>query len=406
MAYIPPHKRQPDSSGRPSPVPDSLALQFKKVFKSTSSRPNHQANDIVHASMVPGNWSVIGKRDDHNDHDDAFPSYVHLLPVSLEVFERRNGEKSLILVKKGNEVQGNVSVSPWVAIAENVQKCLWPSFDVVRKLMESHEDFFDDTKLKLVARFGKSVFFGTQKFSLDAARKSPVLESTLRKLKRIFYTGLPASFKEKIVNDVHKIGLSFVNLKVTYYIKLLDSTQEDVIFCKCKLDGDKILQLYKVKLNPVRHMGVDLSCIDKDLDLRVRLYSTKNLTTSLTDDEMHSIKSLINSAIIDPNVRGGLRWPFGKSVSEDRYEVIGIWHTVSTAYKSESLRLKFRHADRFDFIWSIGETTWETELFMKKIVSELEENADENTISDMLKSNMKIIWDHFLSCEEPIFSMN
>ncbi|KAM7269283.1 hypothetical protein ACFE04_024780 [Oxalis oulophora] len=372
MAYIPPHKRQPDSSGRPTPVPDSLALQFKKLFKSTSSRPNHRANEMVYASMVHANWSVIGKRDDHDDHDDAFPSYVHLLPVSLEVVERRIGEKPLVLVKKNNEVQGNVSVSPWVAIAENVEKYLWPSFDVVRKQMESQEDF-DDTKLKLVARFGKSVFSGTKKFSLDAARKSPVLESTLRKLKRKFYTGLPASFKENIVNDVHKIGLSFVNLKVTYYIKLSDSTQQDVvIFCKCKLDGDKILQLYKVELNPVRHMVVDLSCIDKDLDLRVRLYSTKNLTTSLTDDEMHSIKSLINSAIIDPNVRGGLRWPFGKSVSEDRYEVIGIWHTVSTAYKSESLRLKFRHADRFDFTSSIGETTCETELFMKKLVSELQ----------------------------------
>ena len=43
----------------------------------------------------------------------------------------------------------------------------------------------------------------------------------------------------------------------------------------------------------------------------------------LQDDDMHSINDLIDSAILDREVKGGLRWPMGKSsVSRDFFPPI------------------------------------------------------------------------------------
>ena len=83
---------------------------------------------------------------------------------------------------------------------------------------------------------------------------------------------------------------------------------------------------------------------------------------------MQSIRSLINSAILDPDVKGGLRWPLGKASSGGRYYVVGVWHTIAKDYKSSSLSLKVRHADRYDFRTSIGEATREINLKLKNIV--------------------------------------
>ena len=87
---------------------------------------------------------------------------------------------------------------------------------------------------------------------------------------------------------------------------------------------------------------------------------------------MHSIRNLINSAVLDPEVKGGLRWPMGLANSGNRYCVIGVWHTKVKSYKSQSLRLKIRHADRFDFKTATGEATMEITLKLKKIVSEMQ----------------------------------
>ena len=87
---------------------------------------------------------------------------------------------------------------------------------------------------------------------------------------------------------------------------------------------------------------------------------------------MQSIRSLINSAILDPDVKGGLRWPLGRTSSEGRYCVVGVSHTIAKDYKSSSLRLKVRHADRYNFGTSIGEATREITLKLKNIVSLLQ----------------------------------
>ena len=87
---------------------------------------------------------------------------------------------------------------------------------------------------------------------------------------------------------------------------------------------------------------------------------------------MNSIRNLIDLAILDPEVKGGLRWPMGKSYSGQRYRVIGVWHTEFKSYKSPSLKLKVRNADRFDFKTATGETAIEISLELRSIVSEIQ----------------------------------
>ncbi|KAI9186667.1 hypothetical protein LWI28_019676 [Acer negundo] len=153
-------------------------------------------------------------------------------------------------------------------------------------------------------------------------------------------------------------------------------------------------------MNPVRKMIEDISCIDKNLDLRLAL-QTKRILTSLTDDEMHSIGNIINSAIIDPEVKGGLRWPYGKACSGDRFAVIKIWHTIAKKYKSPSLSLMARHVDRFDFKDTYGQDAIEVYLKLKSLVSDLQdEKVETDSIFELFKDNLKMIWDHFLCCEQ------
>nr|XP_016456528.1 PREDICTED: uncharacterized protein LOC107780488 isoform X1 [Nicotiana tabacum] len=98
---------------------------------------------------------------------------------------------------------------------------------------------------------------------------------------------------------------------------------------------------------------------------------TKKIMAALSDEEIAGIKNLINSAILDSEVKGGLRWPIGKDSSGGRYAVIGVWHTTAKSYGNPSIRFKLRHADRFDFGSSTGEVSRETSLKMPGIVSQL-----------------------------------
>jgi len=99
------------------------------------------------------------------------------------------------------------------------------------------------------------------------------------------------------------------------------------------------------------------------------------LKESMQDEEMNSLRDLINSAVLDSDIKGGLRWPLGKACSGGRYSVIGVWHTVTKAYKSSSFRLKARDGDRYDFRIGTGETTREIYLKLKRIVSEIQASS-------------------------------
>ncbi|KAF8039259.1 hypothetical protein BT93_B1714 [Corymbia citriodora subsp. variegata] len=400
MAYVPPHKRHSKESGGQSPVPASLSGQFKKGLNFRSPGTNaHQSGKIVYADNAISRWLAVGLDDD----GDHLPSGVFLRPVSVEAFERKSGEKPLALAKsctanEDDETGRDHNKKPWVHIAETVMPDLVSSYEVVRSEIEGQS--MEEIKPTLVARFGKILFHGSPSFPAEACGDM-VTETSLRQLKRSFYTNHPASFVENVtLRVIPEIGLSFAYEKDIYRVELSDKSRPGAtISCKCIASkAEQGLELYKVELNQVRHMVVDISCLNKDQDMRLML-RTRNMLTAISEEEKNSIRDLITSAVIDSSVKGGLRYPLGKESSGDRYSVIGVWHTISKTYKNSSMRLKVTHADRFNFRTSHGEVTEETVLKLKGITSALHgQSLGTDLISEMLKDAVKMVWEHFLSC--------
>ncbi|XP_004302123.1 PREDICTED: uncharacterized protein LOC101302665 [Fragaria vesca subsp. vesca] len=397
MAYIPPHKRNSNEAERPVLTPDKLAPLFMRNVNVRSSKSNNKwGSKIIYADHAISKWWAVGLND-----DTRFPSSVNLKPISSETIEHRIGEKPLALrnsdLDDGNEVQLDLPKSPWVYIAKNVVEDLLVSFENVKEEVKSPK--LEGLKPALVARVGKILFHRTPSVTLESLGENLTTAMLKNWKKTSFYANVPVSYTEKIVNEVvPNIGAAFESEKDIYQVKLADSTKPDsTLSCKCSVKDGK-LQLYKVELNQVRFMLMDMSIPNKNLDLRLML-NMKRVLTSQTDDEMQSIRDLVDSAITDPDVKGGLRWPLEKT-SSGKYNVIGVWHVRAKAYKNQSLRFKVRHADRFDFITSSGEASWETSLRLKKVVSELnEEKVDVSSVTEMLEEDMKFIWDNFLTCE-------
>ncbi|XP_018498795.2 uncharacterized protein LOC103930352 isoform X2 [Pyrus x bretschneideri] len=400
MAYIPPHKRYSKEPERPLLTPELLAPQFKK---NLNVKPYNKSDvewtvKIVYADHSTSRWLTIGL-----DDDNQFLPSVNLMPIYLESTEPKIGENRLALfntsLDNGGEVKWNLPRSPGVSITENVLEDLVSSFKHVKNEMKCAK--LKEVNPTLIARVGKVLFRRSPSIDMESIRKN-LCPEILKQLRKSFYTNIPVSYKENIVNEVvPKIGVDFEEEKDTFQVKLSDSTRPDAtLSCKCRVMKEHgKLQLYKIELNQLRNMVMDISCTTKSLDLRVML-CTKRLVTDLTDDEMQSIRDLINSAILDPYVKGGLRWPLGKESSGDKYKVVGVWHVIANMYKNSSLRLKVRHADRFDFRTLTGEATWETSLMLKKVISMLqEENVEVSSISEVLKEDVQLIWDNFLSCE-------
>ncbi|XP_028103589.1 uncharacterized protein LOC114302718 isoform X1 [Camellia sinensis] len=394
MSYIPPHKRHSKDTDKPPPTPESLTPQFHnnlnvrssgsspKDRKAKHSKHSFKAGKIKYADDAICRWFPVGFPPDQ--------------PMSLKSFEQKLPLSLVLDTHLTKENKGEVLKSPWESIAEDVQEDLLSSFQNLRNVMECQEV---NLKPTLVARFGKILFHGSPSVSLETVKGTSVTETTLRLLNRSFYTNVPPTYMKYTTNEVvPKIGLNFEEEKELYQVKLSDSMWPDsTISCKCRILEDcKKLELYKIALNLVRHLVVDISCLDRDLDLRLMLY-TKRIVTDLTDDEKCNIRSLINSAVLDPDVKGGLRWPLGKESSGDRYTVVGIWHTNAKTFRSSSMRLKVRHADRFDFRTSAGEVTEEVSLKMTGIASQLREQSSQiDMVTEMLKDNIKLIWDCFL----------
>ncbi|KAI3857772.1 hypothetical protein MKX03_021091 [Papaver bracteatum] len=135
------------------------------------------------------------------------------------------------------------------------------------------------------------------------------------------------------------------------------------------------------------------------------MLSTKTGLTSIKGDaqKLTSLRQLVDCEILDSNAKGGVRWAMGKKFSEDgRYRVIGVWHTNVQTFKTSQLKLGLRNADRFDFWASDGEVFNEVTLEVKEINAYLMTRMDmvamEVTIA-ILEETLKLVWDHFLSCD-------
>ncbi|XP_019426694.1 PREDICTED: uncharacterized protein LOC109335085 [Lupinus angustifolius] len=178
----------------------------------------------------------------------------------------------------------------------------------------------EQVKPTLVARIGKILFHGTPSATKEEIIQNLVAGTMPRYLKRLFYTDIPTSYVDNMTKgDAKKIGFEFTEEKDVFRVQLSDANRpESTITCKCSIMKElNKLKLFKIELNQVRQMVTDISCLTKNVDLRLMLCS-KRILTVLKDDEMGCIQSLIESAVLDPNVKGGLRWPLGKSTSGDR----------------------------------------------------------------------------------------
>ncbi|EXC21749.1 hypothetical protein L484_006463 [Morus notabilis] len=371
MAYIPPHKRHSKDKETSSLSPVLLSPLLNKNLHFKSSRTNFNAQrqrsgKNVYAEKSIYRWFSVGL-----DDPNQFPASVHFQPVSFESVECKVGEKPLALINSDIESsRGNLerfSRNPWDFIVDNVMEDLVSSFERVRNEMESQK--LEEVRPTLAARFGKVIFRGSPSFN----KESVTNENALRQMKRSFYTNIPKSYMEFIQEEgAPKIGVEFEEAKDIYHVK--------------------------IELNQVRHMVMDISCIEKNLDLRLIL-CTKRIITAPTDDDMKSMRELIDSAVLDSGVKGGLRWPLGKATSGDKFSVVGVWHTITKSYKNPSMRLKIRDADRFDFRTSTGEVTREIAIKLKRVVSELKEpQFDVNLITEMLKDDLRVLWNLFC-CE-------
>ncbi|XP_050116115.1 uncharacterized protein LOC126593973 isoform X2 [Malus sylvestris] len=415
MAYIPTHKRHLKESERTLLTSELLASQLKK---NLNVNPCNMSNvdgtgRIVYADHPTHRWCAVAL-----DDENQFPSSVNLEPVTLESAEPKIGNKFLALINtsidNGGEVKLNTRRSLGASIAENVLEDLVSSFEHMRNEMKCAK--LTEVNPTLVARVGKVLFRRVPSVSIESIRRN-LCPEILKRWGRSFYPNVPVSYKERIVNEVvPQIGVDFEEEEDIYELQLSDSTSPDpTLSCKCRVMKEHgTLQLYEglypetciemstffqIKLKPVRKMVMDISCTTKNLDLRLML-CTKRLVTDLTDDEMQSITDLVNSAILDPEVKGGLRWPLGKESSGDKYKVLRVWHVRANTYRNSSLRLKVKHYDRFDFRTLTGEASWVASLVLENVMSKLrEENVEVSSVYEMLKENMQFIWDNFLSCE-------
>ncbi|XP_049391797.1 uncharacterized protein LOC125856327 [Solanum stenotomum] len=392
MSYIPPHKRQTKGSPslEPTPAPESLIRSAFNKRKDNKSR----TRSIGYTDHTILKWFSVGLADELR-----FSSLVSFQPLSLESFETKAGLQPLSLVPThqgcSEGIKNELIETPWFLIAANVKKDLLLSFQHMKREMEEAD--MAQVKPSVVARFGKVLFYGTSSIGKDSPKLNSLTETTLRKMKRSFHTDVPPSYMDYVANRVvENLRLEYVQGKELYYVKLSDNLRtESTVSCKCTVakDHNKI-QLYKIELNRVRHMVADMSILGKSSDLRLFVY-TKKIKMALSDEEINEIKDLIGSAILDSELPGGLRWPLNKRHSSGgRYVVNAIGHTTAKSYMNSSIRFKFRHANRSKFKSSTGEVTQEIFLKMPGIVSELhKQTMDEDLVFEMLKNNLKLIWD-------------
>uniref|UniRef100_A0A1J3E341 DUF7903 domain-containing protein n=1 Tax=Noccaea caerulescens TaxID=107243 RepID=A0A1J3E341_NOCCA len=376
MSYIPPHKRHSKDPNRPSPVPDSLVTKFKGC--------SDKLNRIVYSGDSMSKWFLIGS----NGIEDEIPPSAKFVTLSSDSVECRNGKKPSILMSNNVQKESEEEArTRWLLVAEKVEEDLVLAYEKAKTVMEENQHV-----LRLVARFGKIFFYGDQAGTVVNCSRKPS--------NKMFSADVPTSYIQHIKSMVlPSHGFCFDLEKERYTVKVFHHTRpNETIICKCTLKEDGKLSLYKAELNSVRHLVVDVSCIDKNLDMRLMLASKRNMT-ALTEKEMSNIKGLLDSATVDPNVKGGLRWPLGRSSSGDGYKVFEACHARSTVYTKGTLRLRFRETDRFNERIGTGEIKREVTLMLKDLNTKLQEqNIERACVLAMLRDTLGTLWD-FLHCD-------
>ncbi|XP_026405596.1 uncharacterized protein LOC113300608 [Papaver somniferum] len=422
--YIPPHKRQLKDGVKAlegsSLNSRSLVHKFQQNLNLSGSYKSESC--LSEKVMGKGKVASLGGRyayakschsrlciiDSTEEEEHQYPGAIRLEHItsksSLYKEPGSHGSIPYVLVsshkKTGmNELNKNCSIeNPLISVAEQILPNLL-AFQNER--VEGSSKEFEEGKISFVARFGKILFHTKPWFGVDKPRDRSEYEASLGQMKRVFNASVPKSFTESVLNAVvTEIGVDLEGEKEYYYVRVADKSCPDVsLSCKCTATGVGGLELRKIETNNVRHMMVDIACVEKDLDLRLML-STRKIVTEPTEEEKHDLEKLIKSAVVDQHEKGGLRFPLGNESFEGRYRVVGTGHTTSTAYKNSSIRVKLNEADRYDFITSTAEVTNHVVLKMTGVSEKLKANIlERDQLAEVLEVNMKIIWNHFLSLE-------
>uniref|UniRef100_A0A0D9VG79 DUF7903 domain-containing protein n=1 Tax=Leersia perrieri TaxID=77586 RepID=A0A0D9VG79_9ORYZ len=421
MAYLPPHKRHSNASTTPTPTPPSLhSLSLSssprggrhhhnhRGGRATAARHHHRpSSKIIHAAGCVSRYSPLPPFPDEvaDDDDDDASLPLRLEPFPCDPIERRTGAKPLVLVPSASSSSSAAEDSAEAAasaIAERFVPDLLAAAGRAKAGGVAKED--EEVKLSAVARIGKVLFQsgpGGSPLSMNSLRDAVKAgeEGSRSQVHKTFYTNVPGECLDDMERSaVEKMGLRFDSSKEHYHVKVFDKNQSDsTISCKCTVQEDGKLGIHKVELNQIRHLVEDISCLYKDLDLRLML-STKRILKNLDAEVENAVNWLVSSAVIDPDVKGGLRWPLGKESVDERFSIVGVWHTNYKAFRNENLRLKLRHADRFDHRSSTGEVSSEVTFKLIGISEKLEaDDQDSNSLKDMLESAVQTIWENAMS---------
>ncbi|XP_013635553.1 PREDICTED: uncharacterized protein LOC106341304 [Brassica oleracea var. oleracea] len=383
MSYVPPHKRNSKDPVQPSPFPPLLTKFRRNIDDLKSSY--FQGNGIVYSGKYFTKWFLVSS----NGIEDEVPPSVNLVPLSSDSSDCINGLKALELMNNDfhkdmiTEESEEEERTRWLLVAEKVADDLVFAYEQANKRKEDHE-ISDNAKLRLVARFGKIVFYGR--------KAGPVVDYSLKNSRRIFSTDVPTSFIQNIKsNAITSHEFCIDGEKEKYIVKI--TGPNEIISCKCTVKEDGRLSMYKVELNPERHLTIDVSCTVKNLDVRLMLAGKRKINT-LTENELSNIQGLLSSAIVDLNVKGRLRWPLGTTSSEGGYKIFEVCHVKVTIYKKHTLGLKVRETDGFSERNGTGEIAKGVTLILKEMNTKLQEqNIERGCVLEMLRGVLGTIWD-------------
>uniref|UniRef100_A0A8R7K2N0 DUF7903 domain-containing protein n=1 Tax=Triticum urartu TaxID=4572 RepID=A0A8R7K2N0_TRIUA len=178
----------------------------------------------------------------------------------------------------------------------------------------------EEAKLSLMARVGKVLFqrfcVGGSPVSLDAVRDlaEAGTEGSKSPVRKTFHTNMPSDFLDDMERlAVERMGLEFVSTKEHYHVKVVD--KQGVVSkmsCKCTLQEDGKLAINKIELNQIRPLLEDVSCLSKDLDLRLIL-NTNRILIDLQPEVENAIKSLCLQLLLILMPEGGLDGHLGTS---------------------------------------------------------------------------------------------
>ncbi|MCL7052099.1 hypothetical protein MKW94_006620 [Papaver nudicaule] len=389
MAYIPPHKRRSKDDD------DNRLPPHKRHSKKS------RALRVYMKCAVSDQWFIEADDDD----DDQIPAdSIRLEPfLGYKSAEWERGGKPFVLVCDSPRSSSSGSTQPWVSITESIWSDLLDSFANMGSAMVPHSHGYSLLKPTLVAKIGNILFHKPPDSAISSRSEA---ESALADVGKQFCTNLPDSHLEAIfAGAAPKIIADSHQTKEYYRVNVSDKWDPaSVISIKCQIICGE-LKIQKIEKNQQRCFVADFSCLHKDLDLRLMLATKRDLShlmNALKGDKLKGLRQLVDSAVLDGQVKGGLRWPLGKEHSSDgRYSVVGAWHSTVRTFKNSSLKLRFVNADRFDFCTSDGEIGKEMTLVLKGITDTFIDRVVymESAMGRLLEA-LKFVWDHLLDFEQ------